>query len=199
MAFPNSIRVKLISDEAGMVSLTPVVVQEMDAIEFMGRILAHTGKDPKRVAKLLRGGSFVHGASRFRWEGFEPSRADLNEILSTFPDAEPDRPFEPERCSLVVIHFARGGTVELEPEPLARRRFLKRRSFWDALEELAAKSTVRYLEYSYGELADRYRLDLTPSAAAALQEASTLLSFSNLTRRFRSSPPAGVDFYTRRS
>ena len=49
MALPPTVRVKLSSEAAGSISLTPVVVQEFAIRELVENILAVTGKDEARV------------------------------------------------------------------------------------------------------------------------------------------------------
>ena len=199
MAFPDTIRVKLISDDAGSITITPVVVQEMPGRELVEKILSHCGKDAARVARLLERGTLVQGASRFTWEGFPARPADLEEVLSTFPDAEPDRPIDLGRCILVVLHFTQGGSVEVEPQPLKKKRILQRETFWQVLTTAAADLSVEYAGYSYRETADRYRLDLSTREAGRIQQSAGLLAFSNLSNRIKSVPLAAIDFYAKRN
>jgi len=49
MALPPTVRVKLSSEAAGSISLTPVVVQEFAVRDLVENILAVTGKDESRV------------------------------------------------------------------------------------------------------------------------------------------------------
>src|SRR5205809_6358593 len=98
MALPDRIRVKLSSEAAESISLTPVVVREMPVRELVEYMLGVTGKDEARVRELLLRGTLVSGASRFRWSGWEADPQSLTALLATFPDAEPMRPFAPDRA-----------------------------------------------------------------------------------------------------
>ena len=70
MPLLDTIRVKLSSEAAEYVSITPVVVQEMPVRDLVEHMLGITGKDEARVRDLLLRGTLVSGASRFRWTGW---------------------------------------------------------------------------------------------------------------------------------
>ena len=67
MSLPDRVRVKLSSEAAEGISITPVVVQEIGTRELVEYMLGLTGKDEARVRELLLRGTLVSGASRFRW------------------------------------------------------------------------------------------------------------------------------------
>src|ERR1051326_4996690 len=88
---PQTIRVKLSSEAAESIALTPVVVQEMAVRELVEHVLGVTGKDEARIRDLLLRGTLVSGASRFRWQGWEAEMEALRELLGTFPDRKSTR------------------------------------------------------------------------------------------------------------
>src|ERR1035438_8165903 len=96
MALPQTVRVKLSSEEAGAISITPVVVQELPVRDLLEHLLGGTGKDVPRIREFLRRGTLVSGASRFRWAGWEADAESVMELLASFPDADPSRPFRSE-------------------------------------------------------------------------------------------------------
>src|SRR5579863_5762149 len=147
MSLPETVRVKLSSEAAGYVSVTPVVVREMPTRDLVELMLGITGKDEARVRELLLRGTLVSGASRFRWNGWEADRAALVELLATFPDPEPSRPFAAERCTRAIL---RGGrqTVEIPRSAAQRKSFFRRGNFWDLLLDVAGAGDVRYQTYS---------------------------------------------------
>src|SRR5712672_1521324 len=98
MPLPDSVRVKLSSEVAESISITPVVLRDIPIRELIEHMLGITGKDASRLRELLLRGTLVSGASRFRWAGWEADRADIESVLATFPDRDPQRPFDPERC-----------------------------------------------------------------------------------------------------
>ena len=81
MPLPGTIRVKLSSEAAGSIALTPVVVQEMTPAELVGWMVPVMGKDVERIRAVFARGSVVIGASRFRWEGFAAQREEVEALL----------------------------------------------------------------------------------------------------------------------
>ena len=88
MALPPTVRVKLSSEAAESISLTPVVVQEMAIRELVEHMLGVTGKDVPRIREILLRGTLVSGASRFRWAGWEVDLEGLQDLESAFEDAK---------------------------------------------------------------------------------------------------------------
>ncbi|HTS29814.1 MAG TPA: hypothetical protein VMH81_28280 [Bryobacteraceae bacterium] len=185
MALPQTIRVKLSSEAAGAISLTPVVVQELPMRELVEHMLGVVGKDEARIQELLLRGTLVSGASRFRWAGLEAESEALREILATFPDPEPSRPFAAERCVRATL---RGGrhSIEIPRQAAARKGMFQRRTFWDLLIEVLGAERMSYAGYSYRERADRYLRELTVPESARLREASGLVKYSTLGEQIRS-------------
>src|SRR5215470_933605 len=107
MPLPSTVRVKLSSEAAGSISLTPVVVQEIAMRDLLEHILCITGKDEGRVHELLLRGSLVSGASRFRWQGWEAEAQAVRELLATFPDPDPARGFDAARCNRALLRGSR--------------------------------------------------------------------------------------------
>ena len=132
MALPPTIRVKLSSEAADSISLTPVVVQEMPLRDLIEHMLGVTGKDEARIRDLLLRGTLVSGASRFRWAGWEAEVDDLRELLATFPDPDPTRAFRSAHCTRVIL---RGGrqAIEITREAGSRKGLFQRKTFWDVL------------------------------------------------------------------
>lgn len=198
VALPESIRVKLSTEAAGAISITPVVVRDMPLRELVDHMLGVTGKDADRVRELLRRGSLVSGASRFRWSGWEASLAGIDALLASFPDADPGRPFAAAGCSLAVLRGPQA-LIELPREVANRRRFLRRRSFWGALLQAAAAGAPAYAGYSYKRHADCYRLALGAAQAASLRSDAGLLAYSTLVAQVRLAALAEMELYADRS
>src|SRR5215472_11933947 len=111
MALADRIRVRLSSEAAEGISITPVVAREMPLRELVEYMLGVTGKDEARVRELLLRGTLVSGASRFRWSGWEADVPEITELLDTFPNPEPERPFAAEYCMRAIL---RGGRQAIE-------------------------------------------------------------------------------------
>lgn len=165
--------------------------------ELIEQMLDLTGKNTARLRELLLGGALVRGSSRYRWERLEAAPEELARLLDSFPDADPSRPFAPERCTGVVL---RGPSLAaaLSRDALGRRRLLRRRSFWDALLEAAREGGLEYAGYCYRERADRYLLKLSHPAALRLREHASLLRYSALERRIQCATLRSVEFFAAR-
>ena len=138
MALPPTVRVKLSSEAAESISLTPVVVQELPVRELVEHMLGVTGKDEARIRELLLRGTLVSGASRFRWAGWE---VDLRRICA---NCWPRSPIPTRRAAspprIARAPSLRGGRqpIEITREAGARKGLFQRESFWDVLMKVIA-------------------------------------------------------------
>jgi hypothetical protein len=197
MSLPATVRVKLSSEAAGSISITRVVVQDLPVRDLVEHMLGITGKDEARVRELLLRGALVSGASRFRWGGWEADLAGIRDLLASFPDHEPTRPFAPERCVRAVL---RGGRqiVEIPREAGERKPLLRKTSFWDLLMQTAAAGEIKYLHYSYKDHADCYRLELSLGAAEKLRAAGEMVRYTTLREQIRSVGFVWAELYAER-
>jgi hypothetical protein len=193
MALPERIRVKLSSEAGGAVVMTPVVSQELPTLEIIERMLWAFGKEPVRIQELLRRGSMVSGASRFRWEPFEAEIAEIEEWLRRFPNPEPWRDFEPEQCFKICLRDQRS-SIEITREAGSQKRLLKRHSFWS--EMWKALPPPRYHDYSYKERSDHFTAEIDAAAARALREAASLLRYSKLQDAIEAARLHAADLFT---
>lgn len=201
MPLPDTIRVKLSSEAAEYISLTPVVVQEMPVRELVEHMLAITGKDEMRIRDLLLRGALVSGASRFRWTGMDADAGSLRALLATFPDPDPLRPFAAARCVRAVLRGPRqpiGIPREIGARRSLRDRFLRRASFWDRLMVIAASGGPGYGGYSYGNRADIYQVALDGPHVQYLREASRLVRYTALEAQIRNAPINSIELYVAR-
>ena len=196
MSLPERVRVKLSSEAAESISLTPVVVREIPIRELVEYMLGVTGKDEARVRDLLLRGTLVSGASRFRWSGWEADREAVVSLLATFPDPEPARPFAGERAVRAIL---RGGrqAIEIPRDAGLRKPLFRRSNFWNVLLEVAAAG-LQYHTYSYKDRADVYHAALPQPAAERLRGAAGLITYSALRDRIRTEGYTSADFYVER-
>ena len=160
MPLPDTVAVKMSSDAGEVSQLTRVAVQQIPMRELLERMLGLTGKDEAAVGRVLARGSLVSGAIRMRWESLEATPQELRPLLAQFPDSDPTRVFRPETLSGVILS-ADLYKIEIPREVATPRRLLKKRSYWDALMEVASASPqLQYMEYSYRLRSDRYRRTL---------------------------------------
>ncbi len=184
MALPPTVRVKLSSEAAESISITPVVVQEMPVRELVEYMLGVTGKDEARIRELLLRGSLVSGASRFRWTGWGAVLEDLRELLATFPDPDPSRRFAVANCTHATL---RGGRqpIEISREAGTRKGLFQRQSFWDELMKVTVAAVPVYAGYSYRERSDRYLREFTPAELGQLRTASGMVRYTTLSDQIR--------------
>lgn len=173
MPLPETIAVKYTEEDAEFLSVRPVVRQTFRLHELLDMILSVTGKDLARVQKVLRSGTVVFHFYRYRWEGFTAPEAefadDLAAALAQFPDPDPRRPFVADECTVLIVETGSQTPPEWKKEEASQRRFLRRKSFWAALMELAENRPL-YLTYSYDRKGDLYVLVVTPEQRQQLSE-----------------------------
>ena len=182
MSLPASIPVRYTDEEAGFVSVRPVLRMSLRPEQLIELILGVAGKAPDRVEQILRGGSVAASGFRYWWEAVETNAAELDPLLAAFPDADPSRPFDAKRCTLVA---AEGSTststlAEFTAQAASRRRAMRRRSFWDALLDATREQPPDYRSYSYHWRGDLYALELAASQAAALARAAKQLGAGDI-------------------
>ena len=201
MPLPDIVRVKLSSEAAEYISLTPVVVREMPARELVEHMLGVTGKDEARIQDLLARGTLVSGATRFRWTGMAAGSEDIRGLLASFPDPEPARPFVAGQCVRVVLRGARqpiGVPRDIGANRGILARLLRRRSFWDLLMDIAGAGQPHYSDYSYRDHADIYQLTLDGPQVRRVHEGSRLVRYTALETQIRNAPINSAEFYVAR-
>jgi hypothetical protein len=197
MALPATVRVKLSSEAAESISITPVVVQEMPVRELVEYMLGVTGKDEARIRELLLRGSLVSGGSRFRWAGWDVDLQNLRELLATFPDPDPARRFAADLCTRATL---RGGrqAIEISREAGARKGLLQRESFWDALMKVITGRNPVYAGYSYRERSDRFLREFSHDELGQLRAASGLVRYTILSDQIRTLAFTQAELYVKR-
>jgi hypothetical protein len=188
MPLPETISVRYTDEEAGYVTVRPIVRQAFRLDELLDMVLSVAGKDVTRVRQLLHSGTVVYHFYRYSWAGFDVDEAELAAALARFPDADPSRPFAPEQCTEAV--FESGGVrprhlMELPRAAGSKRRIFRGKSFWERLLEIAGNEKVSYHGYSYGRRADLYRLDLNDENVLQIAQAVKRLAPTGLQSVFR--------------
>jgi hypothetical protein len=197
MALPQTVRVKLSSEVAEAISLTPVVLQELPVRELVEHVLGIAGKDEPRIREILLRGTLIIGASRFRWAGWDADVASLRDLLATFPDADPSRPFAAAACIRANLHGGRHA-IEIPREAAVRKSWFQRKTFWDLLMEVVAASVPAYSSYSYRDRADRYLRAFTPAETERIHAATAAVRYSALRDQIRSVGFARAELYVTR-
>jgi hypothetical protein len=197
MPLPSSVRVKLSSEAAESISITPVVVRDIPIRELIEHMIGITGKDEARLHELLLRGTLVSGASRFRWAGWDADHEAIRETLASFPDPDPKRRFAPELCIRAALRGP-GRRIEIPREIGQRKPLFRRTSFWDTLMGVAASSEVRYVDYVYRERADCFSAALTLAGLERLREGARLVTYSTLQQQIRHTNLESVDLFVTR-
>jgi hypothetical protein len=180
---PETIPVRYTEEEAGYVTVRPLVRQTFQLNELLDMILSVAGKDVTRVQQLLHSGTVVYHFYRYSWTGFDAGEAELAAALAQFPDDDPSRSFDASQCTNAL--FESGGSnprrlLDLNRATASRRRIFRRQSFWARLLEIAAEEKPAYQKYSYGRRADLYRLDLDGETVFLIEQAIEHLAPGNL-------------------
>lgn len=197
MALPATVRVKLSSEVAESISLTPVLVQELPIRELVEHMLGVTGKDVGRIREILLRGTMVSGASRFRWTGWDVDTAGLNDLLSTFPDADPARQFAAAQCIRAIL---RGGrlAIEVTREAGQRKSLFQRGTFWELLMEVVLAAPSSYAGYSYRERADRFHREFKLPEADRIRAGAGAVKYSTLRDQIQATAFTQAELYVTR-
>jgi hypothetical protein len=193
MPLPETITVRYTEEEAGYVTVRPVVRQTFRLDELLDMILSVTGKDAARVRQILHSGTVVYHFFRYSWPGFDADETELTMALRRFPDADASRPFDPDKCTMAL--FESGGAhprhlLELDRIAGLKRRLFRVKSFWERLGEIAAYEKLAYQGYSYSHRADIYRLDLNGENSLEIAKAAERFAPGNVRAALRVLPDA---------
>ena len=198
MPLPQQIPVRYTEEDAGCVSVRPVVKQVFRLHELADLVVSIAGKDAARVRQIFRSGTAVYHGYRYWWDGLAAGDPEIAALLVPFRDDDPTRPFEPYKATAALLGIG-GGTqchvVEILREEALEKRFLGKWSPWQVLLQSIATHTARYEKYSHARRADLFRISLLYDPAQQLLAA--LLEAAPRSLRLRWStirPPAAVTF-----
>jgi hypothetical protein len=183
VTLPASIPVRYTEEEAGYVTVRPVVRQTFRLDELLDMILSVTGKDAARVRQILHSGTVVYHFYRYTWAGFDADEVELSAALMRFPDADPSRPFLANQCTLAIFESADvlpKHLLELDRAAGVKRRMFRRQSFWARLLEIACNEKPAYQSYSYAHRADLYQLNLNQEIFLQISQAAQHLAPGSL-------------------
>src|SRR4029077_14404662 len=172
MPLPETIAMRFTEEDAGYVTVRPVVKQTFRLPELVDMVVTVTGKNVPRVQQIFRAGSVVYNGYRYWWDGFVSSENEVAALLAPFPDDDPARRFVPAEVAAVSLEIG-GGTqrslVGITRLEASSKKLFRRQSLWEILLGAAKGSTPRYDKYSYADRADVFRVHLSPEFAAPLR------------------------------
>lgn len=198
MPLPEQIPVRYTEEDAGYVSMRPVVKQTFRLNELADMVVSVTGKHAERVQQILRNGTVVYNGYRYSWDGIPAELAEIASLLHPFPDDNPARPFEPEDAKSVLFEMGGGtqrSTVEILRSDASGRKLFGKHSPWDILVQFAVKSTARYEKYSHARKADLYRIPVSFERSQSLLTAMLESAPRGLRYRWTTLRPPAVIFF----
>jgi hypothetical protein len=198
MTLPEQIPVRYTDEDAGYMSVRPVIKQTFHLHELVDMVVSVAGKDAARVQQIFRSGTVIYNGYRYWWDALQADREELERLLVPFPDDDPSRPFEPEKATAVLLEIGGGAqrtVMEISRHDAAAKKLFAKHSPWDILTNFAAGKTARYEKYAHARRADLFRLSLPFDQAHQLLAA--LLAAAPRKLKYRWSalrPPAAVTF-----
>ena len=173
MTLPETIAVRFTEEDAGYVTVRPVVRQVFRLAELVDMVLSITGKNALRVQQIFRAGTVVYNGFRYSWEGFTCDAGELAALLAPFPDDDALRAFNADAVAGVALEIGGGAQrtlIAIARQEASARRLFQKRSPWEILLGAARESAPRYEKYSHAQHGDVYRLHLSPEAALTLRK-----------------------------
>ena len=198
LSLPQVVPCKVSSESAGYVNMAAVARRDVPLEELASKVLGVCGKDPERVARILLRGSLVSGDARFRWDSLALSPVDMASLLARFPDHDPQRGLDLDRCDRMLLRGLRG-EFEIPRQVGRQRRFLRRQNFWDPALAVLARQAPRCERYSYSDRADVFSAGLRGGSLERFRELGRLLRFSSLEAQVRALPAGQVSLFAARA
>jgi hypothetical protein len=203
MPLPETIAIRFTEEDAGYVTVRPVVKQVFRLAELVDMVLSVTGKNVSRVQQIFRAGTVVYNGYRYWWEGFATEANELTALLAPFPDDDPSLRFDVTAATTVSIEIGGGvqrSLIGITRQEASAKRLFHKRSPWEILIDAARISAPRYEKYSHSQRADLYRLHLLPEAALALRN-ETLDAAPRVLRKKLAGlqPPSALLFFVPRA
>ena len=198
MPLPQQIPVRYSEDDAGYVSMRPVVKQSFRLTELADMVVSVVGKDPARVQQIFRTGTVLYNGYRYWWDALDAGIAEFEALLLSFPDNDPSRVFDLSQARAVLFEIG-GGTqrniVEITAKEAAEKKLFSKDSPWDVLASFAGSASPRYEKYSHARRADLFRLVLPHDRARQLLDAMLEAAPRALRHRWSTlQPPAALTF-----
>ena len=198
MPLPTQIPLRYTEEDAGFVSVRPVVKQTFQLHELVDMVVSVAGKDPARVQQIFRTGTVVYNGYRYWWDALHADSEEIERLLLPFPDDDPSRLFDPEQATAVLLEIGGGAQrtiVEITRQDAAQKKLFAKHSPWDVVTNFAPSRSPRYEKYAHTRRADLFRLSLPFDQAQQLLAA--LLASAPRKLKYRWStlrPPAALTF-----
>ncbi len=198
MPLPQQIPIRYSEDDAGYVTMRPVVKQTFRLADLADMVVSVVGKNPARVQQIFKTGTVVYNGYHYWWDPIIAELPEIETLVSVFPDDDPARPFDSSKVTAVLLESG-GGTqrslVEITAAEANHKKMFAKSSAWSVLTKFAAANAPRYDKYSHQRRADLYRLTLPFDQAQQLLSAMLESAPHNLRHRWSTlRPPAALTF-----
>src|SRR5436853_3423742 len=203
MPLPETIALRFTEEDAGYVTVRPVVKQVFRLAELADMVVGVTGKNVARVQQIFRAGTVVYNGYRYWWDGFASNEIEVAGLLARFPDDDPARPFNSAQVTSLSLEIGGGAQrslVGLARDEASAKKLFQKQSPWEILLTAAKDSTPRYEKYSHAARADVFRVHLSFEVAASLMKQIQDASPRSLRKRLSTiQPPAAILFFIPRA
>jgi len=198
MSLPEQIPVRYVEEEAGYLSMRPLVNQTFHLHELADLVVSVVGKDAERVRKILQTGTVLYNGYRYRWEPLAVGLPEVEALVAPFPEDDRARPFDAGKIAAILFESG-GGTqrslAEISASEAGEKKLFTKASPLDVLKSFAGGNPPHYEKYSHARRADLFRVTLTFESGQQLL--ATMLEAAPRSLRLRWStlrPPAVVTF-----
>jgi hypothetical protein len=203
MALAEQISVRYTEEDAGYVSVRPVVTQSFRLRELIDMVVSAAGKDAARVQKIFVGGAVSYNGYRYWWDSIPAEIGEVEALLAGFADDDPSRAFEPANAVAVIFEMGGGAqrsVVEIQRKEASEKKLFGKTTPWDVLLENVLPFPARYEKYSHARRADLFRVSLPYGNAQNLLRSMKEAAPRGLRHRWGAlRPPATISFVTPRN
>jgi hypothetical protein len=198
MPLPQQIPIRYSEEDAGYVTMRPVVKQVFRLADLADMVVSVAGKDAARVQQIFKTGTVIYNGFRYWWDPIVVELPEIETLVAPFPDDDPSRPFDASTVTAVLFESG-GGTqrslVEIPAAEANHKKLFAKSSAWSVLIKFAAGNAPRYDKYSHQRRADLYRLTLPFDQAQQLLSAMLESAPHNLRHRWSTlHAPAALTF-----
>jgi hypothetical protein len=198
MPLPHQIPLRYTEQDAGHLSVRPVINQTFRLHELVDMVVSVAGKDPARAHQIFRSGSVIFNSYRYWWDPLSPEPGEIENLLAPFPDNDPARPFVPAQATAVLLEMG-GGPQRIVTEILrrdaAQKKLFATQSPWDVLLAWAVGKPARYEKFDHARKADLFRISLPFDQAQHLLAAILAVAPRKLKSRLSTlRPPSTITF-----
>ena len=198
MTLPREIPVRYTEEDAGYVSVRPVVKQNFRLHELADMVVRVAGKDALRVQRIFQSGTVIYNGYRYWWESVPADLSEIQTLLVPFPDDDPSITFDPGKAATVMFEMGGGSqlhVVEIGREEAFQKKLFASTSPWRIILEQSAAFPARYEKYSHARKADLFRVSLPFDKAQQLLNAMLQSAPRTLRNRWSTlRPPAALVF-----